>query len=75
MQNELSSYYLRVADDYRERYLEAERLMIQAREAATREVEEAVEKVERRLTKQLEDQASSFEQRLSAKEAECTRLQ
>ena len=61
MQNELSSYYLRVADDYRERYLEAERLMIQARETAKREGEDAVQKVERRLTKQLEEQTSSLE--------------
>jgi len=40
-----------VADDYRERYLEAERLLIQLKEASKRDLEEAVTKVERRLTK------------------------
>jgi hypothetical protein len=45
------------------------------KESSKRELEEAVSKVEKRLTKQLEEQASSLEGRLSAKEGECTRLQ
>ena len=70
MQNELSSYYLRVADDYRERYLETERYLIQVKESARRGQEEAVRKTEQRLTQIIEEEREEYGERLREREEE-----
>lgn len=34
IQNELSSYYIKIADDYRQKYLDTEKALIQLRESS-----------------------------------------
>jgi hypothetical protein len=71
---EITSYYLRLADDYRQKYMEAERLMGDAREANRREVEAAAKQVECRLTKIIEDERSQHLGRIIEKDREIDAL-
>lgn len=45
-----------MADDYRLKYLETERMLISLRETSRRDLEEAVGKTERRFGKMLEEE-------------------
>jgi hypothetical protein len=53
-----------VADDYRGRYLETERVLIQLKEASKRDREEAVRKAETRLSKLIEEERQEYLRRL-----------
>ena len=66
--NEISSYYMRVADDYRERYLETERLLIQTRESSKMQLEQAISSTESRLNKLFDAERALHESRLKEKE-------
>jgi hypothetical protein len=65
VQNELSSYYLRVADDYRERYLETERQLIAFKEHSKTKLDQAVSLVEQRMQHMMQEEREEYVQRLS----------
>jgi hypothetical protein len=54
VQNELSAYYLKVADDYRERFLDCERQLVTLRATTAAETQQAVTLTEQRLTRLME---------------------
>lgn len=72
---EIASYYLRLADEYRQRYLDAEKLIGEIRDQGKREVETAVKQTEQRLNKIIEEERDQHLSRIQEKDREISRLQ
>lgn len=75
VQNEISSYYIKIADDYRNRYIETEKELIKLRESSKVGLERAINETEEMYNKLLEDERRMYEDRLNEKDLEIERLQ
>lgn len=54
IQNELSSYYIKIADDYRQKYLDTEKAFIQLRETSKTQMVQLEDKLSRVISEERE---------------------